>query len=108
MLDILIELGVRFIFVEGHATDDVCQMAQDKVKRSEGRGLSVKWVQQYAVLAHKVNLANICSTYLIDLITFQAVGSFVSHAGSNSAMESIRMKVPMSASLPEFEVTSSY
>ena len=45
---------IRFLLVKGHAPDDMLAVYEEAVKASAGRGILTPWVQQYAVLAHKV------------------------------------------------------
>ena len=56
LLDVLIELKIRFQIVRGHAEGDVLEMYEPRLKDSQGRGLMVDWADQYAVLSHEVRL----------------------------------------------------
>jgi hypothetical protein len=56
MLDVLVDLKLHFILADGIASDDIKAMVKEKVKNAKGRGLSVRWAQQYAILGHKVRL----------------------------------------------------
>jgi hypothetical protein len=62
MLDVLHELRIRYILVEGVATEDVQQVLVEKAQSSEGRGLIVKWSPQFAILAHPVRFP--CATHV--------------------------------------------
>ncbi|CAD6579906.1 MAG: hypothetical protein TREMPRED_002607, partial [Tremellales sp. Tagirdzhanova-0007] len=76
-LDVLVELGIRFVLVQGQATSDHVSVAEEKIRQSGGKGIMVRWAPQNAILNHP------------------GTGCFLTHGGSNSTLEAIRLKVPL-------------
>ncbi|RSH95078.1 hypothetical protein EHS25_000164 [Saitozyma podzolica] len=82
LFDILEELHLPFILAQGNAQDGNCppevrEMMLQRVGKGKNRGLLLPWAPQRAILDHP------------------ATGLFLSHGGSNSALEAIMSRVPM-------------
>ncbi|WVQ99615.1 hypothetical protein IAU59_006751 [Kwoniella sp. CBS 9459] len=77
LLDVLIALDIRFVLAQGIASPDIQAMAREKIDASKGKGIYVDWAPQFGILGH------------------EATGWFLTHGGSNSTMEGLRMRVPM-------------
>lgn len=78
LLDVLDAQSIPYLLAKGHPPNDIVEVLPSRVAQSSGRGLLCDWVPQVAVLSHPATLA------------------FLSHGGSNSAMESLMCGVPMS------------
>lgn len=55
MLDVLEELGCRYIMAEGNAPEAVREMMSDRIGKGRDKGLLVPWAPQRAVLSHPVS-----------------------------------------------------
>ncbi|ORX39269.1 hypothetical protein BD324DRAFT_322110 [Kockovaella imperatae] len=77
LLDVFEEIGSRYIIAEGNAPAEIKTMLRSRVGQGLDKGLFVTWAPQRAILSHK------------------ATKLFVTHGGSNSAMEAMLFKVPM-------------
>ena len=60
LLDVLVELGIRFVLVQGQATPDHVSVAKEKISQSGGKGIMISWAPQNAILNHPVSLACEC------------------------------------------------
>jgi UDP:flavonoid glycosyltransferase YjiC (YdhE family) len=89
MLSVLREMDIPFILSTGGAKGDVRAVCDEMIRESSANGgdegqkwVMADWVPQADVLAH------------------QATGWFLTHGGSNSVLEAIRLKVPLSKHYP--------
>ena len=91
LLEVLIDRGIHFFIVQGQASNELISLVEEKVAQSHGKGLSIDWAPQYAVLNHPVsdNIRRVNSDQ-------KATGYFLTNGGSNSTLEAIRAKVPIS------------
>lgn len=77
LLDTLDELDLPYMLAQGTAPDDIATDLPARVEQSGKNGMLSTWFPQVTVLKHPAILA------------------FLSHGGSNSAMESMMCGVPM-------------
>ena len=54
LLDVLEELGTRFIMAEGNAPDEIRTMMRERIGKGRSKGLLVTWAPQRAILSHPV------------------------------------------------------
>ena len=54
LLDVLGEIGKRYIIAEGNAPPETKEMLRSRVGKGKDKGLLVTWAPQRAVLSHKV------------------------------------------------------
>ena len=54
LLDVLDELGGRFIMAEGAAPEEIRKMLQARVGKGSSNGLLAAWAPQRAILSHPV------------------------------------------------------
>lgn len=92
LLDVLEEVGLRFIMAEGASPEEIKALMRDRIGKGENKGLFAPWAPQRAILSHPVSSASTIRDRAEE--TCQATGMFLSHGGSNSAMESILFQVP--------------
>jgi hypothetical protein len=78
LFDVLDAMEMPYIMAQGQPPDDCKAILLARVAESQGRGLLCPWAPQWNVLNHPATLA------------------FFSHGGSNSAIEAILCRQPMS------------
>ena len=98
LIDVLEDSRLPFILAEGNAPSEVKDMLRGRIGKGSNKGLLVTWAPQSAILSHPVCNAVGCEG-TDDLQKSTAL--FLTHGGSNSAMESILFQVPM-GNLPQW------
>ncbi|ORY24189.1 hypothetical protein BCR39DRAFT_547490 [Naematelia encephala] len=77
LLDVLEALEARYIMAEGNAPEETKEIMRARIGKGRDKGLLAAWAPQRAILSHR------------------ATALFLTHGGSNSAMEGILFQVPM-------------
>ena len=99
-------MGLRALVIRcPTAPKDVKGEIEVGMKKLGVRGIISDWVPQYRVLGHPVSSRTNIPRSLYFLLSratdaAQAIIAFMTHCGSNSAMEAMLRAVPMSPSLP--------
>ncbi|ORY34558.1 hypothetical protein BCR39DRAFT_513376 [Naematelia encephala] len=77
LLDILDEQKVPYVMAKGCPPSDIAEILPSRIIASSGRGILCDWAPQVTILRHR------------------SIFAFMSHGGSNSAMESLLCGVPL-------------